>query len=61
MCSPQSVDDLIDTNGDGIGDSCNSSIAPAKNCLGVTRTCPFDNSRECANRQQISMLSFSLL
>ncbi|HEF6395378.1 TPA: conjugal transfer protein TraN [Campylobacter jejuni] len=57
VCSPQSVDDLIDTNGDGIGDSCNSSIAPAKNCLGVTRTCPFNSSRECVlidNKYQCS-------
>jgi hypothetical protein len=31
-CTPTSTSDLIDTNGDGIGDSCNSSIPPNDNC-----------------------------
>lgn len=46
-CSPNSLNDLIDTNNDGIGDSCNSSIPPAKNCLGSSKTCPFNKDREC--------------
>ncbi|MCR2114037.1 conjugal transfer protein TraN [Campylobacter upsaliensis] len=56
-CSPNSLNDLIDTNNDGIGDSCNSSIPPAKNCLGSSKTCPFNKDRECVlvdNKYQCS-------
>lgn len=31
-CQPSSTNDLIDTNSDGIGDTCNSSIPPVNNC-----------------------------
>ncbi|XMD83576.1 F-type type IV conjugative transfer system protein TraN [Campylobacter lari] len=46
-CNPSSIDDLIDTDGDGIGDSCNSSTPPANNCVKSTKVCPFNEEREC--------------
>ncbi|MCV3418225.1 conjugal transfer protein TraN [Campylobacter lari] len=56
-CHPTSTDDLIDTDGDGIGDSCNSSIPPANNCVKSRKVCPFNEERECVltdNKYQCS-------
>ena len=47
-CKPASTNDLIDTNSDGIGDSCNSSTPPANNCKREKFTCQADEPRPCA-------------
>ena len=38
-CNPVSLDDLIDTNNDGIGDSCNEPTSPTNNCKSLEYTC----------------------
>ena len=52
-----SLDQLIDTNNDGIGDSCNYPTPPPKNCVGERKTCPHNPSRDCVlvdNKYQCS-------
>lgn len=46
-CTPQSIADLIDTDGDGIGDSCNEAIVPKNNCAIKKFVCPSNPNREC--------------
>lgn len=46
-CHPKSIRDLVDTNGDGIGDSCPNSTPPPLNCQGTTKFCPFNKDRAC--------------
>lgn len=47
-CNPDSESDLIDTTGDGNGDSCNSSNPPVNNCKRENYTCIPDENRPCA-------------
>jgi conjugal transfer mating pair stabilization protein TraN len=44
-CNPQSSNDLIDTNRDGVGDSCNSPTPPSNNCRRDEFLCKFDENR----------------
>jgi len=46
-CHPQSEKDLIDTNGDGIPDSCNSPTPPKNNCRALSFTCVPAPERKC--------------
>jgi len=39
---------LIDTDGDGIGDSCNRSTPPEKNCKTEHYFCPYNEDRGCS-------------
>jgi hypothetical protein len=47
-CTPSSTEDLIDTNNDGIGDSCNAATPPTNNCKREKFTCVADSNRPCA-------------
>jgi conjugal transfer mating pair stabilization protein TraN len=55
-CTPITTNDLIDTNNDGIGDSCNSPIPPTNNCKREGFTCNseirdpvwIDNTWQCS-------------
>lgn len=44
-CNPLSTNDLIDSNNDGIGDSCNMSSPPNNNCLRKKFLCQFNENR----------------
>lgn len=46
-CKPTSVSDLIDTNGDGTPDSCNSSNPPKNNCKREKYICKSAGDRPC--------------
>ena len=47
-CNPSSPKDLIDTNRDGMPDSCpKGAIPPKENCVGTSTICPFNSSRSC--------------
>lgn len=46
-CHPSNINDLIDTNGDGIPDSCNSPTPPPNNCRAKTYACPFNVHKKC--------------
>lgn len=47
-CNPSSSTQLIDTNGDGIGDSCNSPNPPVNNCKRQKFTCQANADRPCS-------------
>jgi len=47
-CNPSSTDDLIDTDGDGVGDSCNEPNPPTNNCKRKKFTCQESPNRKCA-------------
>jgi conjugal transfer mating pair stabilization protein TraN len=44
-CKPTSTEDLIDTDGDGVGDSCNSSTVPTNNCKRKKFLCKYNEER----------------
>jgi conjugal transfer mating pair stabilization protein TraN len=44
-CDPESTNDLIDTDGDGVGDSCNSSTVPTNNCKREKFLCKYNEER----------------
>ncbi len=46
-CKPKSQEDLIDTNGDGVPDSCNSPTPPPNNCKAKSFTCVPAPDRKC--------------
>ena len=47
-CNANNSSILIDTNGDGVKDSCNSSTPPANNCKREKFTCQASADRPCA-------------
>jgi len=46
-CNPTSESDLIDTNGDGVPDSCNSPTPPPNNCKAQSFVCEEAPDRKC--------------
>lgn len=44
-CNPENTEDLIDTDGDGVGDSCNSSTVPTNNCKRKKFLCKYNEER----------------
>jgi len=46
-CNPQDESDLIDTDGDGVADSCNSPTPPPNNCKAQSFTCVPAPDRKC--------------
>jgi conjugal transfer mating pair stabilization protein TraN len=47
-CNPKYISDLIDTNGDGIEESCNNSTPPINNCKREKFLCQANKNRPCS-------------